>query len=106
MGRERQSQETARGNGFHRVRAIIIACVVVIGLLAGVAVRLSTWWHAYRVPSMTGQTIARVSADSSVTDDVSQWYSQWKGNRRCAAVSVELGADSHRAAIAEYRVAV
>ena len=31
---------------------------------------------------MTGQTIARVSADSSVTDDVSQWYSQWKGRRQ------------------------
>nr|WP_228370932.1 oxidoreductase [Bifidobacterium animalis] len=96
MGRERQSQETARGNGFHRVRAIIIACVVVIGLLAGVAVRLSTWWHAYRVPSMTGQTIARVSADSSVTDDVSQWYSQWKGRRQEIGVAPQYQLSSVR----------
>lgn len=81
MGRTQQPQQ-AQGDGSHRTRAIIIVCAVVFAVLVAIGVRLGTWWHAYTVPSMTGQTIARASSDSTVTDDVSQWYSQWMGRQK------------------------
>ncbi|WP_238552362.1 WD40/YVTN/BNR-like repeat-containing protein [Bifidobacterium cuniculi] len=55
----------------------MVAC-----LLSGVGARLVTWWHDYKVPSMAGQVVARVSEDSLASDDVAQWYGRWMGKLR------------------------
>lgn len=67
---------------FRRARLVSTVCAVVACLLAGVGVRLMTWWHDFKMPSMAGQVVARVSEDSPVSDDVAQWYGRWMGRLR------------------------
>lgn len=93
-----------RTQGAHRfdsrcAHVIVVVCAVVVAVLIGVGVRLVTWWRAYTVPSMAGQTIASASAadaDDAVAEDLAQWYVQWMGRQREIGVAPQYQLESVR----------
>lgn len=99
-----ENGEKARPSKAARIGLVVGAAVICVLLV--VVARLLTWWKAYSVPDPTGQIVPQratqssaepsegASEESSVSDDVAQWYVEWVGRQSQIGVAPQYQVSS------------